>query len=511
MKTSPNSPDKLTKAELKLLLENRGLRIKLAEKDPYWFFHLYFSEYIQCPTAPFQKQLFKDLANDTIRQLVVVSFRGSAKSTIATMAYPLWSIIGSQKKKYVVIASQTQAQAQQHLRNIRDEIESNPLFRGDFGPLEAESAEWGIGALYIPRFNAKIIAVSRGQSIRGLRHRARRPDIVICDDIEDSDSVKTMESRRDTDNWFNSEIKGVGDRNTKFIVVGNLLHEDSLVMRLKESIKANNHVSERYSEYPLLVNGRVMWPGMYPDKEAIDERRRHFKHNAWMREFMLEIIPEEDQVVTLSMISRYDTLPPLLKGETERYFVGVDLAISTRSSADYTAAVKIIARNIGTPNAKLYVLPYPLNERLSFAKTIKRLNEIRAARPSAIFIIETTAYQDAAAQTMRESGAVVVSIKPGTEKRERLNIAAAKIEQEIVLFPKRGCEALISQLTGFGTEKHDDLMDAFTTAIIHITNLGGNKPKTATWGRGPIRPRRPRGGQRGGVIYRYYSQYKYAP
>ena len=476
MKTSTNNPDRLNKEEFRLILENRDLRIKLAEKDPYWFFHLYFSEYIKCPTAPFQKQLFKDLSNDVIRQLVVVSFRGSAKSTIATMAYPLWSIIGSQKKKYIVIASQTQAQAQQHLRNIREEIESNSLFRGDFGPLEAESGEWGIAALYIPRFKAKIIAVSRGQSIRGLRHRDRRPDIVICDDIEDSESVKTIESRRDTDNWFNSEIKGVGDRDTKFIVVGNLLHEDSLVMRLKESITANRHVSEKYCEYPLIKDGNVLWPGMYPNQEAIDEHKRQFKHNAWMREFMLKIIPEEGQVVTLDMLERYESIPPRLAGETERHFVGVDLAISQNTTADYTSAVSITARNVGKSNMKLYVRPFPINERMSFAKTIDRLNEIRQKNPSTVFIIETVGYQDAAAQTMRESGANVVGIKPGIGKRERLNIAAAKIERGIVLFPKKGCEALISQLTGFGIEKHDDLLDALTSAIIYVTGLIDKKP-----------------------------------
>jgi predicted phage terminase large subunit-like protein len=515
--TNATNPDKLTKGDFELILQNRGLRSKLAEKDPYWFFHLYFPEYIKCPTAPFQKQLFKDLASDTIKQLVVVSFRGSAKSTIATMAYPLWAIIGSQQKKYIVIASQTQAQAQQHLRNIRDEIESNALFRGDFGPLEAESNEWGISALYIPQFKAKIIAVSRGQSIRGLRHGARRPDLVICDDIEDSESVKTAESRGDTDKWFNSEIKGVGDRNTKFVVVGNLLHEDSLVMRLKQSILAGKHPSERYCEYPLMKDGDIFWPGMYPDLKSIEDHMRQFNYNTWMREFMLKIIPEEGQIVTLDMLDRYDNIPPLLKGETERHFVGVDLAISQRTSADYTAAVSIVARNVGKETMKLYVKPLPVNERMSFAKTIDRLSEMRRNNPSTIFIIETTGYQDAVAQTMRASGAKVVGIKPGIGKNERLNIAAAKIEQGIVRFPEKGCEALIHQITGFGIEKHDDLVDAFTSAIIYITGLADKKPGGGVYWSGRRRnPIRSNGSSQGknvvyqtqnGVIQSMYDPY----
>lgn len=38
--------------------------------------------------------------------------------------------------------------------------------------------------------------------------------------------------------------------------------------------------------------------------------------------------------------------------------------------------------------------------------------------------------------------------------------------------PQTGCELLISQLIGFGIEKHDDLVDALTVAVIEITNRG---------------------------------------
>ena len=47
---------------------------------------------------------------------------------------------------------------------------------------------------------------------------------------------------------------------------------------------------------------------------------------------------------------------------------------------------------------------------------------------------------------------------------------ADKIERGILVFPETGCELLISQLTGFGIEKHDDLVDALTVAVIEIMN-----------------------------------------
>ena len=41
-------------------------------------------------------------------------------------------------------------------------------------------------------------------------------------------------------------------------------------------------------------------------------------------------------------------------------------------------------------------------------------------------------------------------------------MTTAAIQSGHILFPQRGAEELIGQLTGFGVEKHDDLADAFS-------------------------------------------------
>lgn len=462
------TPEKLSKAEFEKITSSRHMRVKLAKSSPYWFFHIYFPDYIKAKTADFQREMFKNLTDDDIRHLVIVSFRGSAKSTIVTMIYTLWSIISDQRK-FVIIASQTQPQAQQHLRNIRSEIESNDLFRADFGDLNAESNEWGIAALSITKFKAKIMSASKGQNIRGLRHGAHRPDLVICDDIEDMESVKYLDTRQDTFRWFNSEVMGVGSLDTKFVTVGNLLHDDSLVMRLKEGFSSGTR-SGKYTEYPIVRKGRSMWPGMYPNQAAINKRKSDFDHRTWMREFELKIIPKEDQVVHRGMIKTYAHIPDLLRNQAQTYYTGVDLAISTKNTADYTAAVSFIARNIGSEDMVLYVLPGPINERMGFNKTIDTLMGINKERPGTEFIVETNGYQDAAAQALRAKGMKVTGVNSSNDKRERLNVVASAIDRGMVVFPMSGCEHLIAQLVGFGTEKHDDLMDAFTHAVIEITS-----------------------------------------
>lgn len=53
---------------------------------------------------------------------------------------------------------------------------------------------------------------------------------------------------------------------------------------------------------------------------------------------------------------------------------------------------------------------------------------------------------------------------------------ADKIQRGVILFPHKGAEELIMQLVGFGVEKHDDLVDALTMAVLEFVrddNKGG--------------------------------------
>src|SRR3989344_4013915 len=295
--------------EWESIKHNRAVRMNLASNSLLWFFHLYFGHYVTYETAPFQKEMMQNVSDQTQELVVIVAARNSAKSTIVTTALPLWAISGILKKKYVVIASQTQQQAQQHLRNIRNEIEANEVFRKDYGPLEEESNEWGIAALLLPKFNAKIIAISREQGVRGLRHGPTRPDLIVADDVEDVMSTKTREGRNKTYDWFTSEILPLGDRGTKVVVIGNLLHNDSLLMRLKEGFEQGLR-DGFYYEYPIEKAGKALWQDKYPDTTAIEKERMKIGNRvAWEREYRLNIVPDEDQIVTPSMIQYYDGLP----------------------------------------------------------------------------------------------------------------------------------------------------------------------------------------------------------
>ncbi len=455
------------------MIKDRKFRIALTKRSHYWFFHFYFRHYVTFRTADFHREMFHITEDKDITTAVIVAFRGSGKSTIFTLSYALWSILGKQQKKFAVILSQTQRQARQHLINVKTELEKNIVLSRDLGPFREERDDWGGYSLVISNHNARISAASNEQSIRGIRHLQSRPDVIIADDVEDLQSVRTQEGRNKTYNWFKGDVIPAGETNTKMIIVGNLLHEDSLLRRLQQEIKESK-LSGIYREFPLIdANNKPLWPDKFPtEKEIKKEKKKVGNEIAWQREYMLTIIPESDRIIQNEWIKYYDVLPEEKLDFEFRYAAtGIDPAISEKETADYTAMVSAKVFGYGE-NMQIYILPYPVNKRLSFLKSTKRAEEISErlgnGRKTKLFV-EDVGYQKAFIETLKREHYPAMGVPNlGRDKRARLITVSPALENGMVFFPMKGAETLISQLFGFGVEKHDDLVDAFSILIGEI-------------------------------------------
>jgi len=467
-----------TNNPIEAIAKDRVVRQTVARKSHLLFFHLYFSHYVKYPIAEFQKDIFRITEDSSNRLACIVAFRGSAKSTIVTLSYSLWAILGIQQRKFVVIICQTQAQARQHMVNIRRELENNRLLKSDMGPFQEETGgEWAMSSLVFTNTNARIMVASVEQSIRGIRHFEHRPDLLILDDVEDMNSCKTMEGRDKTFNWFTREVMPLGDLSTRVILVGNLLHEDSLMMRMKARIDAGE-VKGIYRWFPLLdTNGACLWPGKFDDDEKIEALRQSVADpRAWMQEYLLRIVSNTEQVIYREWIRYYDELPTFKSGATLRCILsGVDLAISDKTYADYTAIVTMAVYEIDR-KLLFYVMPNPVNERLTFPQTIDRIRflyeTLHQGNRYNKFLVEDVAYQKSVIQQLEVFYVPVEGVSVGgADKRSRLTLTGPHVESGKILFPKKGCEHLITQLVGFAQERHDDLADAFSLVANKATAM----------------------------------------
>jgi predicted phage terminase large subunit-like protein len=450
------------------LLHDEDFRKALAKRSLFWFAHIYFAKYITHSTARFQRETYASLEDEELHFIELLGFRGSTKSTICGLIFPIWALIAG-RLKYGLLIGDTFPQARQYLYNLRTELETNEMLIADFGPFkptDKEAAEeWQKTTFVVPGYNARFSAHSTGQNIRGLRHLEHRPDHVICDDIENLEGVRSKEQRDKTYNWLKSDVLGVGNERTRIILVGNLLHTDSVMNRCKREIETGK-MKGKLLEFPILKGGRPLWPGKHKslaDVEAV--RQRIGNEKAWRREFMLQIVPDDGQAVHEEWIRHYREVPK--EFDLSAKGCGVDLAISKKDSADYTGMVRGQSGTLnGTP--KIYIHPDVVNRHFSMHETVERCALIRSTDDGIEFFVESVGYQEAAIETMKRSWINVKGVRPIGDKRARLETIAGYIQDGTVEFPETGCEDLIMQLLGFGIEEHDDLVDAFVYLILGL-------------------------------------------
>lgn len=475
------------------LFFDQKFRKEATKQSHSLFFNVYFNDYVKYPTAKFQKQMFFLTEKVSAHEVFIVAFRGSAKSTIFSLSYPIWAMLGKQEKKFIVILSQTQNQSRLILNNLKRELETNQLLIKDFGKLDDTSREWSTNSLDIVKYGTRITAASSGETIRGLRHGSYRPDLIICDDVEDIASVKTLDSRQRTHEWFTSEVLPLGDFGTRLIVVGNMLHEDSLMMKLKD-YDNNVGMHSVFIEYPLVDDdGIILWPEKYTP-EAIDElRRSSMNDHTFEREYLLKIVPDDEQVIHREWIKYYDFPLPCKEIQIPReILLAVDLAIKKGNGRDFTSIVPFYLTGFDK-ELQAYVLPYIVNKQMDFPETIaeleklsKRLQEIFKIPPR--IYVESVGYQDAVVQqllTVSKLSAEAVGIG-GLDKISRLRIVSPYVQTGKVSFPKYGSDTLVSQLLNIHSTKHDDLADAFSIGMSRI--IQSDRPYTPWSGPGEHHP-----------------------
>ncbi len=479
-----NLPNGFDPEFVKQLLGDRKVLAAVTRQSFLYFFYVYFGRYIKYPIAPFHFRMFEIAQNEEIKRAGVMTFRNSGKSTLLNTAFALWAIMGSHQNKHVVIASQTQQRAKDHLMNIRKEIEENKLLRENLGPFEIGEDRWGATILIIPAYEARISAISVEEGIRGLKEGPYRPDLIIADDIEDSSSVKTRESRDKTYDWFTGELIPLGESDAKVIVLGNFLHQDSVLSRLEEKIK-KGEMKGVFLRFPIVdENSKIAWPGKFASLEAIEELKRNIGNEiTWQRDFMMRAVYDNSQIIDPKWIQYYDGLPGIeRKNNFIDSYTGIDLAISEKDTADFTAMVsgKVYVYD-DDDKLFIYILPDPVNERLNFPETVERaklVSKILGNGSTTDLIIENVGYQKSLIDQLKKDGYPAEGFQPeGQDKRTRLALTTDMIKSGRILFPKEGAENLIRQLTGFGNEKYDDLADAFSILVLHIRKNIGPCPR----------------------------------
>lgn len=255
-----------------------GIRKKLGAFDLGFFGRAYLPHYFSRPSPAFHREL-DDLWQEGVlgglnpldgprminaregSHTAVAAPRGHAKSTNLTFKDALHATVYAYKH-YVILLSDTRDQAVGFLEAIKEELEENEALREDFGDLRGDS--WREDAI-VTKTDIKLQAKSAGQKMRGLKYKNWRPDLIVLDDIENDENVRTPEQRQKLLNWFDKAVSKCGDDYTDFVYIGTVLHYDSLLIRVMKraayrSVKYQAVLS--FSNSPLWDEWEVILTGL---------------------------------------------------------------------------------------------------------------------------------------------------------------------------------------------------------------------------------------------------------
>lgn len=296
-----------------------GLRWKLGAIDMEFFGRAYFPHYFSKPSPEFHRELdaiwqqgvlkgrYPLTAEDTkmISRLpgtrrAVAAPRGHAKSTNLTFKGTMHSTLYGYKH-YPIIISDSSEQAEGFLDNIRVEFEENTAILEDFGSLAG--SVWRSNVL-LTKTNIKIEAIGSGKKIRGRKHRNWRPDLIILDDVENDENVRTPEQRKKLKDWFDKAVSKSGDDYTDIVYIGTLLHYDSLLAKTLTNPAYRSIKYKAVIQFSQADDLWQQWESIFTDLSNDDRESEALAFFQAHKEAMLE----GTQVLWEEKLSYYDLM-----------------------------------------------------------------------------------------------------------------------------------------------------------------------------------------------------------
>jgi predicted phage terminase large subunit-like protein len=214
-------------------------RRALGARSAAVFAKIYLGNHFKLAPSRMHREMFQlldGLKEHRGRRIAIAAPRGHAKTTVVGLGYVLWAALYN-LEPMIVIVSGASSQATQILSHIKEELLHNPLLQRDF-PEICEVLGTAKGPrpfrndrIHLPN-GVAIRALGAEQRMRGMRQRQYRPSLIVVDDLEEQESVLSSEGREKTKEWFTGTLLKLGNNETNVVIVGTVLHYDSLLASL---------------------------------------------------------------------------------------------------------------------------------------------------------------------------------------------------------------------------------------------------------------------------------------
>lgn len=420
--------------------------------------------------------------------VAIAAPRAHAKSTAITHSYTLAKLL-FREAVFVLIVSDTETQSALFLNDIKKELLENQDLRDFFG-VEGltKETETDIIVKFSDGHQARVIAKGSEQKLRGLKWQNKRPDLIICDDMENDELVLNKDRRDKLKRWFSSALLPVRSSTGIIRVVGTILHADSLLESfmpqehdketVQDSLRTYSKRTRAWTAIKYRAHDRKMqlflWPEKYTKTELSAIREMYVAQglgDVYSQEYLNQPIDESN---TYFRRSDFGTLRQEEKEKRLVFYITADLAVSEKQRTDFSAFIVS-----GVDEEGVVQVRHVIKERMDSLEICDTfINLAREYDPYLVVCEKGTIVNSilpVLKQKMVEEGVffIIELIAPTVDKvqraqaiRARARSGRVKVDKEADWWPD-----LEDELLKFPRAVHDDQVDALSLIGLAINKF----------------------------------------
>ena len=414
--------------------------------------------------------------------------RGTYKSTIYTVAYPLWKLVHNPNER-ILIANATSDNAEAFLREITTHLLRNQRFIDVFGKqLDSHTSKVSSVTLKSRTAFNKEPSISTVGVLGNLV--SAHYSTIICDDLCNDKDRESESIREKKKKWF-QDLMSVLDPDGEIIVVGTRWHFNDLYKYIIEDLNPKLIPEEQWYisvESCYLEDEKTpKFPSILP-LVVLDRLKLEKGPLEFSSQYINKPLPQEAQIFFEEDFKTFEYLGAgrVLDGEkiVPVEFVGYcDLSIGKSKSSDFTGLVTLGKGKEGT----VYIVDVVL-ERMPPDRTMETIFAKHKIFNYRNYGIESNVFQSLFSDQMKKFSAEhqaylpIVEVGHTANKELRIQSLQPLIKQGLLKIrndwkDSRDYKELISQFVYFPLAGHDDGPDAVEGAFSLLKKSGNWKGK----------------------------------
>lgn len=254
-------------------------------------------------------KIFDLLDNSDNPHKVIAAPRGTGKTSIMNLLVPT-KRLAFLDSRFMVPISSTQGAAMQQSENLKNEFMNNQVLKTVFQIEKTRNFSKKQWVLELAGGEKSMIwPKGAGQQVRGMLFHDYRPDLVIFDDLEDDEYLRSEEQRKKLKQWFFGPAINIVDRGRddwEIIYIDTLKHEDSLLQDLIDDDGWDSVVLELCDD-----DYKTKFPNMMTDDEVqdlVERYRAQGQLDVFYREYRNMPIATEDRPFQQSFFQYYTNI-----------------------------------------------------------------------------------------------------------------------------------------------------------------------------------------------------------